>query len=301
MKKYLMPLVIVLLLMSNGCDWFGGYKKPTVTANLNTKNDIKKAQEIITESSANIEKASTEIVSEAENIKTETTKIGSTVSEEDRMSIDPYLTKIQKHSDSIIADSHKITEATAVLASTHSYLDSASEKVGNIEGSLKKIEEERDALIKKLEEKNSEMDRILTYIIVGCVILAGLFGVFFIFYQNKIGLVGAACCAVVMAIAIFVKTYFVYLAIAGGVIIVLLIAGLIYCVIIRRRAFKQVIDTVEVVKDNIPVETKTKLFGGEGETGIMDTIQTNSTMKLIKAEKNKLGNLWKYAKRKNGG
>ncbi len=294
MKRYLMPLVIVILLFSNGCDWFGGYKSPTVTPNLNTKNDITKAQEIISESSENIKNASSEIVDEAENIKTETTKVNTT-------NIDPFLTKIQEHSDSIISETNKISKAVAILESSQNLLNNASEKVGNIEDALKGLEKERDDLKKKLKEKDSEMDRILTYIIVGCVILAGLFGVFFVFYGNKIGLVGAAGCAVVMAVAIFVKTYFMYLAIFGGVIIVALIGGLVYTVIIRKRAFKQVVDTVEVVKDNMPAETKTKLFGGEGETGIMDTIQTNATMKLIKAEKAKIGKLWDYAKRKNGG
>ena len=46
----------------------------------------------------------------------------------------------------------------------------------------------------------------------------------------------------------------------------------------------------------MPEERRIKLFGGQGETGIMDGIQSRNTMYLVQKEKKKMSNLWTYAK-----
>jgi hypothetical protein len=103
-----------------------------------------------------------------------------------------------------------------------------------------------------------------------------------------------------MSIAIFVETYFIYLVIGGGIILLGLVGFVIYNIIIQKRAFKEVVDTVEVAQSQMSDSARTRLFGGEEETGVMDTIQSPSTMELVKKEKAKMSNLWSFSKRKKG-
>ena len=82
----------------------------------------------------------------------------------------------------------------------------------------------------------------------------------------------------------------------GGIVLIGLIGSLGWNIIVQKKAFSQVVNTVEVAKSALPVEKKTELFGGEGQTGIMDSIQNLSTMALVKKEKSKMS-LWNSMKK----
>jgi hypothetical protein len=106
----------------------------------------------------------------------------------------------------------------------------------------------------------------------------------------------SAICVVVMSVAIFVETYFIYLVIAGGLILLGLVGVLVWNISIQKRAFKEVVETVEIAQENLPEEARNKLFGGNGETGIMKGLQNQNTMNLVQKQKQKMSNLWHYAK-----
>ena len=157
------------------------------------------------------------------------------------------------------------------------------------------------ALEKAEEARDSALHKMLQWLIIGCIVGCGAFIVLFFYTGSKGGLVAAGGCGVVLIIAIFVNKYIVYLAIGGGVLLLIMAGLLLYNIYIKNKAFKEVVDTVEVAQDNMTEENIDKIFGKNGQTGIMDSIQSKSTMELVKKEKTKMASLWSYAKVKNGG
>jgi hypothetical protein len=302
MKTYL-PIVLIFSLLCGGCSLFKKKDSITVIPEMNTQEDISQAQITIENSTKEIKTATNDISLATQTIKDEVDNTIGIIPTEIKTTISPHLDKINESSTSISQNVQQINTSVAGLRGANSLLDNAEKKISNIEQALQKIEKERDTAIKDknkaIQDKNSQMHKALRWLIVGCILLAGVFAVLFVLHGSKFGLTGAAICAVVCAIAIFVQTYFVYMAIAGGIILLGLVGILIYNIVIKNKAFKEVVKTVEVVQDNITTKIKEKLFGGEGETGLMNTIQSASTMALVKKEKSKLDKLWDYAKNKN--
>ena len=66
----------------------------------------------------------------------------------------------------------------------------------------------------------------------------------------------------------------------------------------RPKAFSEVVDTVEITKTGLTPDKKAELFGEDGQTGVMDSVQSPETMHLVKKEKGKMGSLWSYVKKK---
>ncbi len=296
-------LSIVIILLCSGC-WGEQQTEQTNLPDFHAGKDVSQAQEVIDNSTKEIKTATTDITQATQLIREEANKTKGKIPPEVKKQIDPYLDKINESSISIDKNTQIINTAVAELAGAGSLLTNAGEKISNIETALDDVTGERDAALTKLEKLENDRDaslhKALRYLIVGCILLTGVFAVLFVLHGSKFGLTGAAICAVVCAIAIFVEAYFIYVAIAGGLILLGLIGALVYQIIVRNRAFKEVVDTVEVAQDSLDPAAKDRLFGGNGETGMMDTIQSPGTMALVKKEKEKMGNLWSYVKRKNG-
>lgn len=299
-KLFIGCILISILLCCSGCSMLcktmGIFcQESTEIPVLNIQGDIKETQEIIKENSIIIKKISGNVEKEAQSINKETTKIQEKIPEEIKPEIDPHLDSIKNSSNSIVDNTKKIDEVIINLSSASTVLDKTNKKVKTKNEVLFKLKKERDDAIKA---KDEQIHKILRWLIVGCVVGTGAFGVLFVLHGSKAGMIGAVMCATVLVIAIFVEKYFAYLAIVGGGIIIGLVGILIYNIIIRKRAFKEVVNTVEVAQDNMEEGTRDKIFGGKEETGIMDGIQSKSTMVLVKKEKNKMSNLWSYAKNK---
>ena len=303
-KMKVLPIVLAILLLCGGCSLFQQKDPTPALPEMNTGEDVGEAKSIIANSTKEIKGATSEITTATQTIKDETSETKGKIPAEVKKQIEPHLHKIDVSSATIEKNTQEINKAVAELAGAESLLANAKGKIKSIEDSLETMTKERDEAIKDRDEaiadSKSQLKKTLRWITVGCIILAGVFAVLFVLHGSKFGLTGAAICAVVCAISIFVQTYFIYVAIAGGLILLGLIGALVYQVIVKNKAFKEVVETVEVVQDNMPESTKTKLFGGAGETGIMDTIQSPSTMELVRKEKSKMDKLWSYAKRKAG-
>jgi len=300
MKACLLSTSLLIVLLCGGCNLFK--RPPTTIPELNTIKDIFQAQKTIEKSTTEIKAATSDIIKETQSIKNETNKTKTKVTLLDRKKIEPHLNKIDESSVTIEKNIQEINTTVAGLSSATILLNNAGEKITNIEEALKKVGEERENAIKArdkaIQDKNSQLHKTLQWIIVGCIVFAGIFIVLFIMHGSKFGLTGSAICIVICSISIFIQTYFIYVVIAGGFILLGLISLLVYNIIIKNKAFREVINTVEVTQDNLSLEDREKLFGGKGETGIMDTIQSRSTMNLIKKEKSRMSNLWEYAKNK---
>jgi hypothetical protein len=286
--------------------------------------------------STEIISASQEVQQEAQDIGVSANKVdenadqikkktGDTVSQE--------VTTIKEESESIADSSEKITERTLEiielsgkiiltseeqkemiaqeikplnekLIETSKELSAAGATIKDYEEVMSDLISERDKAIvdaeEALDEKNKDIHNLLKWLIVGCIVGVGIFGVVFLMYGSRFGIVGAAGCALILAISIFVEAYFAYLALIGGVILLGLIGVLIWNVIVQKRAFKEVVDTVEITQDSLSDDAKLKLFGGQGQTGIMDGVQSRETMNMVQKQKNKMSNLWYYAKVNKG-
>jgi len=297
--KFYLPIILIILLFG-GCDMFKHKEKITNIPELNTKKDISQAQIIIEQSIKDIEIATVDIDKETQNIKQQTSQASNTIPVDIKTQIDVHLEKINNSSTVIGANVQNINKATAELSGANSLLENAGGKLSNIETALNKMTKERDEAIlakdKAILDRDSQLHKTMKWLIAGCIILTGVFAVLFVLYGNKFGLTGAAICGVVCALAIFIETYFIYVAIFGGLILLALIGALIYTVIVKNKAFSQVVDTVEVAKSALSIDKKAKLFGEDGQTGIMDKIQSPSTMDLVKKEKAKMS-LWNSMKK----
>lgn len=297
MFKIKILISVIFILLVGGCDnFFKKIKTPNYTA----QENIKEATSQISNETSNIEK-STEIIDKtAQNIREEAVEAQTKLPLETRPIISPHLETIKDGSNKIIEENTNIQNATIKIVSAKELLKDANLKIETMVGDIKQLEDEKEKALKErdkaIEEKNSQLHKMLRYIIVGCLAGTVLFAIAFFMYGNSKGLIGAGVCAAVMAVAIFVDTYLKYLILAGGGIFALLVGLLIYNIYKQRKAFFEVVDTVEVAQDNMPEETKNAVFGGPGEVGIMNAIQSSDTMQMVKDAKKKMSALWYYAK-----
>ena len=311
MKTKIMTLMIILMFMCSGCgNWMcenlGMFcpPEPSNKPEVNIVEDIKEAKKTVDSSSEAIEEASKEISAEANKITTEATKVQGKVPKEVKSRIDPHLDSIKESSNAILEETTIINKASAELVGAKSLLNSAVKKVVIVEDALDDMTKERDAALKALakaeKDRDSALHDAIRWLILASIVGAGALGVFGLMYGSKMCLTLSAVCIVIMSMAIFIEAYFVYLAIGGGIILLALLGLLIYNVVSEKmkaaKAIKEIVDTVEVTQEHLSDDDKIKLFGGRGQTGIMDGLQSKSTMDLVQKSKNKMSNLWMYAK-----
>ena len=278
-KLFIFLLLMLLLFVLAGCEKiFRVTNDPEFNTAKDTKEvvkDIKDIQETIEDSSEVIREKATKIELKDKN-------------------------EIKKRSETIIGETAKIDVAAGELTEARTKLTQVEKEAKILDDTLKKAIKERDKALKDkgeaIDAKNEKLHSLIRYLIVGCIVGVGIFAVLFFMYGSRFGIVGASACALILTISIFVEAYFAYLALIGGIILVGLIGVLIWNVIVQKRAFREVVDTVEIAQDNLPEERRLKLFGGQGETGIMDGIQSKNTMYLVQKEKKKMSHLWSYAK-----
>ena len=286
--KIFIILMLSMLVFNSGCktmcDNFGMFcpESSVIKPEFNIREDINDVQETIEESSTSIEKATEGINKEANNINKEANSAQDKIPVNIKPQISPHINNIKESSNSIIKNTNEINKANAQLSSAINILENVEKKVKTTEEALDKLAKERDDAIiaknKAEEERDSQMQKMLQWLIVSCII-------------------GAGACVLILALASFVQTYFIYLAIIGGCLLLLLLIGLIWNIIVQKKAFSQIVETVEVAKTGLSVNKKEELFGKNGQTGIMDSIQSPETIKMVSKEKKKML-LWNSMKNK---
>ena len=73
---------------------------------------------------------------------------------------------------------------------------------------------------------------------------------------------------------------------------------IVWHLFVNRKTIFELVETVEVAKDNMSEDAKTKVFGDNKNPGLADKLQSPSTKTVVKTEKKNIGNLWSYAKGK---
>ena len=307
MKKNLILLILTLLLFStSGCNLLKQNNEHLLIPDFKIKEDLDNSIKIINDKTVVIEEKSDHISITAQEVYNKAVGIQSKITDENKEKINPDLETIKENSKSIIKDSREILKANMSILEIKNILISAKNKVKSTDLILNKIVKERNDLLEEnkkiLEQKNSQLHRTLQWLIVSCIVGCGAFIVLFFFTGSKGGLFAAGGCGLVLIITIFVDKYIAYLAIAGGIILLLMVGILIYNIYIKNKAFKEIVKTVEITQDNLEESVRDKIFGKEdGENGLMRKIQSPSTEKLVKKEKSKIDNLWRYAKNHKKG
>jgi len=304
MKKKLLLIMLLGLFVFSGCDLFKPNQDHLLVdkPNFRLVEDIDKTIEVIDTNTKEINEKTDSISTSAQEIYNTATTIPSDIPEESKTKIEPKIEFIKEESKSIIEDSKEITKATINIEATKNLLDGTKIKAKETDDTLKNLVKEKNALTKKLkkaeEARDSALHKTLQWLIVGCIVCCGVFIALFFFTGSKGGLIAASGCGLILLIAIFVDMYIIYLAIGGGILLLAMVGWLLYNIYVKNKAFKEVVSTVEIAQDNMPEETKNILFGGENKTGIMDSIQSPTTMDLVRKEKNRISSLWLYAKNK---
>lgn len=299
-------LSIVIILFCSGCnDWFKNDDHLMIDKSaLKITKDIDKTMKTIDEETKKIDEKTKNISENAQDIYDTAVMIQPIIPDESKKEIDPHLENIKKDSKLIIKDSKDIAEATMAIKATGDILEGTKEEANKANKALTTLAKDNKNLKEKLEKaeeaKNSQLHRTLQWLIAGCVVGCGAFIFLFFFTGSKGGLFAAGGCGLVLVIAIFVDMYIAWLAIGGGILLLAMVGWLLYNIYVKNKAFKEVVNTVEVTRDNMTEEDLKKVFGENGQTGIMDSIQSPETMALVKKAKDGIGGLWSYAKNKNG-
>lgn len=304
MKKFILTSLLVLMLFASGC-WKEQETNPTIPIDLKTGQDLENASAKIAESTTIIEEKTESITEESQSIQENAIEAQAKVPEGSKAAIAPHLDSIKQSSKTIIDDAKAIDKANMNLVTAKELVKNAKDKVATTDRILEKIVKERDEALaaqkKAEEEKDSQLHKMLQYLIILCIAGVGVSTVVFFMSGSKLGIAGAAACGLILIVAIAVETYLIYFAIAGGILLVGVVGLLIYDAWTKRKALKEVVDTVEITRDNLTPEVKDKIFGAGDDNGLMKRIQSPSTIRIVERTKNRIPNLWIYAKENKKG
>lgn len=149
----------------------------------------------------------------------------------------------------------------------------------------------RDKKIAELESEAAEaMQAKLVYLVIIGVVCLALAAWMFVQGNAKAIAMGAA--AVVLIIGALAVSFFMKgMALVGFIVVAVvfvLLAFKMYMEFRERRARKELVKTVEHIKDNIDDTTKTKLFGDRVTDGEVGGLQSEETKNLVRKERKAL-------------
>jgi len=143
---------------------------------------------------------------------------------------------------------------------------------------------EQKAKESAIKAKNSAIQRMLKFIVGGCIIGLGVFGILFFMYGSKLGMIGAPMCGAVLVVALFVQAYMAWLLIAGAIVFCGLVGLFIYLTAIKGLAFREVVAGVQRVKMSAWDKADTSELGRANVKVITNDLaieQSGSTKKII--------------------
>ncbi len=284
--------VLIILLLSGGCDFWKS--KNTNVPTFHTSKNISTAIKKIDENTKEIKKTTKNIKESAEDIKNNIVKIDDKIDDNVKQEIDAHLKSITNGSSSIIANVGTINNNLNNISSSTSEIKESNKQIGELENLVVKLEKERDDAIKdkeELENKSQEkLNTMLIYLIGASIVACAGFAILFVFSGNKMGILGCGISVLVLIIATTLKVYFLWVAIAGGVMLLLFMAFMAYNILTKNKAFKELVSGFEITKSKLSPDQKEELFGGtgDGNIGKIGEAQSPATVEMIKRERNKI-------------
>lgn len=277
-----------------------------------------KSREIIWENISPVESAAAQIKGEAESIDKTTDHINQVIDEATPEQIDPIVANpiredtktIDASAESIKKSAGEITDYAALLRVETEKLKEALDKLGTANGEAEKgIDEIRklEANIADLqsqlssqqaEAKAKAISRLYTY-------LAGMFALGFLmivggavlafFVSKKGGLLLAALGVVIVAASAALTMYLEWVALAGlitlGLSVLSAIGYGVYLAVKSKNAEVAVNEQthlVEMMKQDLPDESKKAIFGDGAKPGLVSAIQSAATISRVAAAREKL-------------
>jgi hypothetical protein len=153
---------------------------------------------------------------------------------------------------------------------------------------------QKDTLIGQLQTNNAKLEdekkngsrKLMGSLIVLAVIGLGIGGAL-LSTNTKLGLSLGIGSLVTLVAAVVVSSYSVWLALGGASVLVF---GLVYLarkIIVEQRATTELTQTVETAKQALTLPKRKAIFGDHARHGDADLIQSETTQRLVKAERGK--------------
>ena len=266
-KNLLLITIVILLFFTSGCDLFQKKdKSPIQFIDFKIKRDISSSIDVIDNSTKEIEKSANNILKISQEIK---------ISEE-----------IQSDIKLIINNVNIIKEENIKIKNTISSLKIVVDKIDEIEKISKELENERNILAEKLriteESAKAETRKLLQRIIFFSVLGFGGSVTLILLGNAKLGIVGIGGSLSTLLLAIVINQHIVLISWVGMGIIVLILLYLIYQSFIQGKIKRELIETTELVKENLLDEKREKLFGKKSDVKRIQSPETENEVKRIK-------------------
>lgn len=292
MKTNFKLILFISILFILGCNP-NAIEEKTIDLN----NELNKVSDSITESNSNLDESTKKISEKAVSINQTTTVVKTKIPIEHEAQ--PLLDGIESDANDIIVEvgnlsniSNEIKKASSNLSKTKADAKEITSYINNLESNVDTLSKENEKLI---ADKRSQREKMLNWIIVASIVGAGVFGALILF-GNVWAISGVAACALTMTLAITVTEYLQWIAMGGLAVIFLAVAMVLYQIFKQRKAISEMVKTVELTKVELPKDSKDRIFGRKNEEGLVHSVQSKSTSRMVSQQKKKFDALWKIAK-----
>lgn len=280
---------IILIALQFGCKATRNTitNRPEITPSVDLAvNSVNSAKEQVSLSREELSRTTTLIEDNAEKGKTETP-------EEVRKLLFPRWDNILLATKSQWQLVNKLEQTEEQLVGASFQLNYAKERVLELENfaenQIIRAEKAEDQIRALKESANKQLKEKFAWISIAS--FAGLvLSIVLAFMGNKIAVTVAIGCAISLALSIFLIQSWAYIPwVVGGIL--LIAAGVtIWQIIEKKKAVEELIVTGEIAKHELGEEKRKKLFGDGALPGVVSSIQSNSTQKMVQEARQKLPN-----------
>ena len=269
MNKILLTTILSVLLLTSVCGCSKEQQYSPEYIDFQIKEDVNRSIDIIEKSTIKIEEKSNNILEVINSI--------------------PMIPiEIKEDINSVIKDAQLIRDENTKIKSTIVSLKKVVEKIEKIEDISKQIEKDRNELKEKLriaeESAEAENRKMLQRIIFLSILGFGGSVALMLLGNAKIGTVGIGCSLSTLVLSIVINQHIILISWIGMGLILLIGIYLIYQAFIQGKIKKELIQTTELVKDNLTEEKKEEIFGKKSEVKRVQSLNTENEVKRIKSK-----------------
>jgi len=269
MNKILLTTILSVLLLTSVCGCSKEQQYSPEYIDFQIKEDVNRSIDIIEKSTIKIEEKSNNILEVINSI--------------------PMIPiEIKEDIKFIINNARIIKEENTKIKSTIVSLKKVVEKIEKIEDISKQIEKDRNELKEKLriaeESAEAENRKMLQRIIFLSILGFGGSVALMLLGNAKIGTVGIGCSLSTLVLSIVINQHIILISWIGMGLILLIGIYLIYQAFIQGKIKKELIQTTELVKDNLTEEKKEEIFGKKSEVKRVQSLNTENEVKRIKSK-----------------
>lgn len=207
---------------------------------------------------------------------------------------------VRQESQKIQEESMSIISSVLSLGVINNKLDEEAQKYNNLRSTYndslsqnKKLSNEINKLNTKISDLNSKgkalTNKLLSYLIVSCIIGIGASVAISLFVNVKIGIMVAISSLFTAVSAVVFQEHADKIAYFGLVIVFVVISYVLYKIYVYRNNIMEIVATTEAIKDDIPEDKRKKYFGDETDKGqISREIQSLSTRQMVAETRKKI-------------